>query len=78
MRVADCFEVSPHRPPAARIGQPSAPGELDPAILFEMFAGTPLEGIPSLFGPGVPVVAEAPLLDRVIGLTGRDPAWQAG
>lgn len=28
-----------------------------------------------LFGPVVPVAADAPLLDRVMGLTGRDPAW---
>ena len=28
-----------------------------------------------LFGPAVPVAADAPLLDRVIGLTGRDPSW---
>lgn len=28
-----------------------------------------------LFGPVVPVPDEAPALDRVIGLTGRDPAW---
>ena len=28
-----------------------------------------------IFGPAVPVPGDAPLLDRVIGLTGRDPAW---
>lgn len=28
-----------------------------------------------LFGPEVGVPSEAPLLDRVIGMTGRDPAW---
>jgi uncharacterized protein (TIGR03086 family) len=28
-----------------------------------------------LFGPVVPVPEDAPLLDRVIGLTGRDPSW---
>jgi uncharacterized protein (TIGR03086 family) len=33
----------------------------------------PREG---MFGPPVPVAADAPLLDRVVGLTGRDPAWQ--
>jgi uncharacterized protein (TIGR03086 family) len=28
-----------------------------------------------IFGPAVPVAGDAPLLDRVIGLSGRDPAW---
>jgi uncharacterized protein (TIGR03086 family) len=28
-----------------------------------------------LFGPPVPVPVDAPLLDRIIGLTGREPAW---
>ena len=28
-----------------------------------------------LFGPVVEMPEDAPLLDRVIGLTGRDPAW---
>ncbi len=35
------------------------------------------EGVPGLFGAAVPVPADAPLLDRLLGLTGRDPAWQA-
>jgi uncharacterized protein (TIGR03086 family) len=30
---------------------------------------------PGLFGPPVEVAADAPLLDRAVGLTGRDPAW---
>lgn len=30
-----------------------------------------------LFGPVVEVPADAPLLDRVIALSGRDPAWSA-
>jgi uncharacterized protein (TIGR03086 family) len=34
-------------------------------------------GTPGLFGPPVPVPDDAPLLDRLIGLTGRDPAWRA-
>jgi uncharacterized protein (TIGR03086 family) len=28
-----------------------------------------------LFGPVVPVPDDAPLLDRVVGLSGRDPGW---
>ena len=34
------------------------------------------EGSPGLFGAPVSVPDSAPLLDRLIGLTGRDPAWQ--
>jgi uncharacterized protein (TIGR03086 family) len=34
------------------------------------------DGTPGLFGPPVEVPANAPLLDRLIGLTGRDPAWR--
>jgi uncharacterized protein (TIGR03086 family) len=29
-----------------------------------------------IFGPVVPVPDDAPLLDRVIGLSGRDPGWK--
>lgn len=32
---------------------------------------------PGLFGPPVPVPDDAVLIDRLIGLTGRDPAWHA-
>jgi len=32
-------------------------------------------GTPGLFGPSIILPTEAALLDRLIGLTGRDPAW---
>jgi uncharacterized protein (TIGR03086 family) len=35
-------------------------------------AGEPVEG---LFGRAVPVADDAPVLDRIVGMTGRDPAW---
>ena len=34
------------------------------------------DGTPGLFGPPVPVGADAPLLDRLIGKAGRDPGWR--
>jgi uncharacterized protein (TIGR03086 family) len=34
------------------------------------------DGSPGLFGAPVPVPDSAPLLDRLIALTGRDPAWR--
>jgi uncharacterized protein (TIGR03086 family) len=35
-------------------------------------------GVPGLFGPPVTVPGDAPLLDRLLGLTGRDPRWEPG
>ncbi len=39
------------------------------------FRGGTEDAIPGLFGPVVRVPDDAPLLDRVLGLTGRDPGW---
>lgn len=33
------------------------------------------EGSAGLFGPPVSVPEKAPLVDRLIGLSGRDPGW---
>jgi uncharacterized protein (TIGR03086 family) len=56
-------------------GQPYDPGqdELEAVHGFVSQFGT--EGTEGLFGPAVPVPDDAPLLDRVIGRTGRDPNW---
>jgi uncharacterized protein (TIGR03086 family) len=34
-------------------------------------------GTEGMFGPAVPIADDAPELDRVIALSGRDPAWRA-
>jgi uncharacterized protein (TIGR03086 family) len=40
-------------------------------------ADGPAEERAGLFGPPVAVPDDAPELDRIVGLTGRDPAWSA-
>jgi uncharacterized protein (TIGR03086 family) len=64
---------------AAASGQPfdCEPGLLQATYEFVQasVAENP-QGTPGLFGPPVPVADDAPLLDRLIGLTGRNPSWR--
>lgn len=61
---------------AVATGQRYAPpaAEVDAAMGFVASFDAPRDG--GLFGPVVAVVEDAPLLDRLLGLAGRDPAWQ--
>jgi uncharacterized protein (TIGR03086 family) len=53
------------------------PHVLEAALAFVRPTATSRpQGTPGLFGPPVAVPADAPLLDQLIGLTGRDPKWQ--
>jgi uncharacterized protein (TIGR03086 family) len=47
------------------------------AFVVDLAAGAP-EMRDSMYAPVVPVAADAPVLDRLLGQTGRDPGWRAG
>jgi uncharacterized protein (TIGR03086 family) len=44
------------------------------ANVAEFAAQGPVEG---LFGAAVPVADDAPILDRIVALSGRDPGWHS-
>jgi uncharacterized protein (TIGR03086 family) len=60
---------------AVATGQTYEPGadEIDAAMAFVASFDAPRDG--ALFGPVVPVAADATGFDRLLGLTGRDPSW---
>ena len=57
-------------------GQPYEAGDDELEAVHGFVSQFGAEGTEGLFGPAVPVPDDAPLLDRVIGRTGRDPSWQ--
>ena len=61
---------------AVATAQPYAPAaqEIEAAMAFVTSFDAPRDG--TLFGPIVPVADDATPLDRLLGLTGRDPSWQ--
>jgi uncharacterized protein (TIGR03086 family) len=66
---------------AVASGQPV--GELDPATVdavhdyLAAMVGANPDGTPGVFGPPVPVPADAGTFEALIGLTGRDPGWRS-
>ena len=61
---------------AKATGRPSGydgPGLEAVLATVQQFRGSGIEGI---FGPQVAVADDAPVLDRILGLAGRDPDWQ--
>lgn len=62
---------------AVSIGASYAPSveEVEAAMSFVTAFDAPRDG--NLFGPVVPVPDDGPALDRLLGLTGRDPKWQS-
>ncbi|MEZ7158396.1 TIGR03086 family metal-binding protein [Streptomyces althioticus] len=62
---------------ARATGQPYTPdpAALESAHAFLLAAAEEDDRGGGIFGPVVPVPADAPLLDRTIGLSGRDPGW---
>jgi len=61
---------------AVATAQPYDPStqEIEASMAFVTSFDAPRDG--ALFGPIVSVADDAPQLDRLLGLTGRDPSWQ--
>lgn len=64
---------------AVAIGRPYSPSADDAAVCLafgaEFALGAP-DARNGIYGPVVPVPDDAPVFDRLLGQTGRDPAWR--
>jgi uncharacterized protein (TIGR03086 family) len=61
---------------AKATGQPAAYEGPELEAVYGMVQQFRSSGVEGLFGPPVPVPDDAPLFDRILGLAGRDPAWE--
>ncbi|MFD9072123.1 TIGR03086 family metal-binding protein [Streptomyces lasiicapitis] len=64
---------------ARATGQEYAPDEASLAVSYAMVSATAAESPDArgtMFGPPLPVADDAPLLERVVALSGRDPGWR--
>jgi uncharacterized protein (TIGR03086 family) len=62
---------------ARSIGQPYGGGPATVQACLAHLAQFDTAGTEGMFGPAVEIADDAPALDRVIALSGRDPAWRA-
>ncbi|MGV0644284.1 TIGR03086 family metal-binding protein [Mycolicibacterium sp. XJ2546] len=61
---------------ARATGQPYDVDAATAAAVLPHVTNSAAEGpVEGLFGPAVPVADDAPIVHRIIALTGRDPAW---
>ena len=61
---------------ARATGQDFDPGEASAGVSYHLLSSLADPATrPPIFGPVVPVPSAAPLLDRTVGMSGRDPAW---
>jgi hypothetical protein len=63
---------------AVSTGQPAAYDGPGLEAVYATVSHFRAAGIEGLFGPAVDIPDDAPLFDRILGLTGRDPGWQPG